>query len=103
MKKEKINPEQEKLEKGLNVLNTIINETFCRHNELTDEEYKEKLKIKDADISEDRIVKVGIYNVLVELTKEVFRLQQKTNLTAGTIQLFLDEKEKKNGKATTKN
>jgi hypothetical protein len=93
--------EQEKLENGLGVLNTIINETFCRHNDLTEEEYKEKLNAKESEFDETRLIRVGMYNILIELTKEVFRLQQKTNLTAGTIQLFLKEKE--NEQSKTKN
>jgi hypothetical protein len=90
--------EKEKLKNGMNVLNTIINETFCRHNDLTEEEYKERLKAKDSEFTEEQLVMVGLYNIMIELTKEVFRLQQKTNLTAGTIKLFLDEKEKQGGK-----
>ena len=39
-----------------------------------------------------------MFNIVVELTKEVFRLQQKTNLTAETIKLLLDNEEKENGK-----
>jgi len=99
----KINNEQEKLQGGLGILNTIINETFCRHNDLTEEEYKENLKAENSEFDEARLIRVGMYNILVELIKEVFRLQQKTNLTAGTIQLFLNEKEKENEQSKTKN
>lgn len=90
------NKELDNLAKGKNVLNAIISGTFTRHNELSESEYLERLGVKEA-ISEDRIVKIGIYNILMEMTKEIFRLQQKTNLSAGMVRLHLEEN-KEDGK-----
>ncbi len=91
---------QEEVEKerdaGMNLLNSIINETFCRHNDLTEEEYKAKLNATESKLTEDELVKTGLYNVMVELTKQVFKLQQKTNIMVGTLQIAL--KEKQNGR-----
>lgn len=86
------------LNDGLNILNAIISTTFTRHNDLTEQEFKERLKAEKSKLNEEQLIRVGMFNIVVELTKEVFRLQQKTNLTAETIKLLLDNEEKENGK-----
>ena len=86
MKEEKI------LKDGFSILNSMISATFTRYNDLTEEEFLERLKVSP-ELSEDRVVKSGIYNILMELTKEIFRLQQKTDLSHGMIKLHLEEKQ----------
>ena len=70
----------------------MISATFTRYNDLTEEEFLEKLKVS-TELSEDRVIKSGIYNILMELTKEMFRLQQRTNLSHSMIKLHLEEKQ----------
>ncbi len=70
----------------------MISATFTRYNDLTEEEFLEKLKVSN-ELSEDRVIKSGIYNILMELTKEMFRLQQRTNLSHSMIKLHLEEKQ----------
>lgn len=84
------------LDDGLNILNAIISTTFTRHNDLTEKEFLERLKAENSGLNEEQLVRVAMFNMFVEFTKEILRLQQKTNLMAQTMEVVLKEKE--NGK-----
>ena len=84
---------KQEFNKGMNLLNSIINETFCRYNDLDKQEFKEKLKLADSTLSENKLVKMGIYDIMVELIKQTMKLEQKTNIMVGTMQIALKEKE----------
>ena len=84
------------LDDGLNILNAIISTTFTRHNDLTEKEFLERLKAENSGLNEKQLVRVAMFNMFVEFTKEILRLQQKTNLMAQTMEVVLKEKE--NGK-----
>ena len=84
---------KQEFNEGMNLLNSIINETFCRYNDLDKQEFKEKLKLADSTLSENKLVKMGIYDIMVELIKQTMKLEQKTNIMVGTMQIALKEKE----------
>lgn len=68
------------VDKGRAVLNTIISETYARHNDLTEKEYVKLLSGKNRRISEDKLVKVGMYNIFVEQAKVLMAIQESIKL-----------------------
>ena len=78
------------------MLNAIISETFARHNNLTSEEYVERLGGKD--LTEQKMIDIAMYNIFLEITKTIFDIEQKIKMGNAILNnLVAEERSKKNG------
>ena len=71
------NEEQKFRKRSKDVVDGIIGQTYSRHSQLTEKDFLEKIGFKDFDGGEDKAVNIAIYNSLVELTKQYFKLEGK--------------------------
>lgn len=83
-----------------NLIRYIIAETFARHSKMTEEEFLKELGFNSAEISEDKAVRIALYNIIIEIMKLKLKNQETIKSMHAVLKLALDEKEKgeENGK-----
>ena len=89
-KKEK---KEQKLEEKMNtaskILNMIIAKTYSRHSKLTEEEFLKEIGFENAGKTEDEAIRIAIFNLLVETTRELFRAKDAFNYASAILSLYL--------------
>lgn len=83
---------EERSEINMAILNTIISETFTRHNDLTEEEFLKEIEVEG--LTEEIAVKNGFYNILLDTTKVMFDIKFKVGLLIETLKTLKKEHEK---------
>lgn len=94
-KKNLLDEQKEKMDKKQNMLNLIFAETLTRHSNLTEEEFLKKINFDTQNISEQRAIRIAIFNLCMALTNQFIKARG-TFTTAKNILKFhlIDEEEK---------
>ena len=76
-----------------NLLSFIIAKTYARHSEMSEEEFLKDIGFADSGKTEDEAIRIGIFNVLVETTKQLFEAKNSLQIAHGLLKTYLiDEK-----------
>ena len=76
-----------------NLLSYIIASTFARHAKMSEEEFLKDIGFEDSGKTEDEAIRISIFNVLVEATKELLMSKQSFKTTSELIKLCLNDEE----------
>ena len=82
-------------ENNRNLLNAIIAETFARHTDLSTEEYLKMLGFADSGKTEAEAIRISMFNVLLESTKEFLQAQNTLKLINGLLKTYMNIDENK--------
>lgn len=72
----------------------LIGKTYARHSLLDEKEFLKSIGFGDANLPEEKAVRMAGYNVLVALTKEVFAMRDTVQRTNALLKTLLIEQEK---------
>lgn len=88
---------EEKLTSGFggNLLSAIIAKTYARHAGQSEEEFLESIGFKDSGKTESEAVRIALYNVLIEATKQLIQAENTIKSISGVMRLALESKENK--------
>lgn len=92
-KKEKKTAEQRANDhEANNLLNMIIAKTYARHSQMTEAEFMADIGFADSGKTEAEAVRVAKFNVIVELTNQLFRAKNSIKMAHGIMKMcFNDE------------
>ncbi|MEG1582232.1 MAG: hypothetical protein RR334_03685, partial [Clostridia bacterium] len=76
-------------ENNRNLLNLIVAETFVRHSKLTEGEYLKKIGFDKTNKTEDEAVRISMFNVLLETTKELIKAKGIFNMANNLMKVYL--------------
>lgn len=76
---------------GNNLMNLIIAETFARHSKLTEKEYLERLGLDKSGKPEEEVLRIAKFNVMLEITKNLFHLKNRFNMATEIIKTMVIE------------
>lgn len=74
-----------------NLLNYIIASTFARHSKMSEEEFLEDIGFNESGKTEDEAIRISIFNVLVETTKQLIMAKQSFKITSELIKTCLND------------
>lgn len=81
-----------------NLMNYLIAKTYSRHSKLTEDEFLKEIGFEGSGMTEAEAVRMAVFNVLVETTKELFRCKTSLQYAHGLIETCVkDEKIEKEG------
>jgi hypothetical protein len=83
--------DKDRAKRNQNLMNVIIAETFVRHAELSEEDFKAEIGFKDSDKSEEEAVSIAMFNVMVEATKVFLEAEGKLNMMTGLLKACLED------------
>lgn len=76
-----------------NLLNYIIASTFARHSKMNEEEFLKDIGFEGSGKTEDEAIRISIFNVLVETTKQLLMAKNSLKMASSLIKTCLiDEK-----------
>lgn len=82
--------------KGTSILYKIITTTYARHQDLTEEEFLKEIGFEGSGKTEDEAIRIGLCNLLIETTKQLFEIRNAVGYLNGIFNLLKDDEKEKN-------
>lgn len=88
-KEKKTENVEERVDKANKILNMIVAKTYARHSKLTEEEFLKEIGFENSGKTEDEAVRIAIYNLLIETTRELFKAKEAFSYASAILSLYL--------------
>lgn len=80
-------------QEGSKIMRAIIAKTYSRHANLTEQEFLKEIGFEGSGKNEEEAIRIATFNVLTEITMQLFRAQRTIDLATNTLNLFLNGKD----------
>lgn len=81
----------ERMDQANKLLNMIVAKTYARHATLTEEEFLKEIGFEGSGKTEDEAIRIAIFNLLVETTKELFKAKEAFTYASAILSLYLKD------------
>lgn len=78
---------------GSKIMRAIIAKTYSRHANLTEQDFLKEIGFGGSGKTEEEAIRIATFNVLNEITMQLFKAQRTIDLATNTLNLFLNGKE----------
>ena len=85
----------ETTKKANDILNMIVAKTYARHSKLSESEFLKEIGFENSGKTEDEAIRIAIYNLLIETTRELFKAKTAFTYASSVLSLFLKGEETK--------
>jgi len=86
---------ENKTPKADEILNMIVAKTYARHSKLSEDEFLKEIGFEKSGKTEDEAIRIAIYNLLIETTRELFKAKTAFTYASSVLSLFLKGEETK--------
>lgn len=81
----------ERMDQANKLLNMIVAKTYARHAKLTEEEFLKEIGFEGSGKTENEAIRIAIFNLLVETTKELFKAKEAFTYASAILSLYLKD------------
>ena len=81
----------ERMDQANKLLKMIVAKTYARHATLTEEEFLKEIGFEGSGKTEDEAIRIAIFNLLVETTKELFKAKEAFTYASAILSLYLKD------------